>query len=73
MNQIDEIRKRRRRTQPIPCSERLPEESGEYLGWTHRWGWGVVRWNAQGWFRHGVAVSDVVYWQPLPADPEATP
>ena len=64
------------------CSERLPEESGNYLTYTD-WGWiSVNRFSAvwQKWNIHDsntdkdwvdkMAMEDITHWMPLPAGPE---
>jgi len=62
----------------IPVSERLPERSGDVLGWqtwvpNEGWGEGVFvchRGNKSGeWYSEEGQLPNITHWMPLPAPP----
>lgn len=74
------VREALERTRWIPCSERLPEESGCYLVAVKDWydGKPITReavWNGAGWISCEMWIRmeitpRVTHWQPLPEPPE---
>jgi len=73
----DEITRPKALTEPVACAERLPEEGRVVMAYTREsqtW-WRAWRSAGHWWISDSTRHFDglVTHWQPLPADPEATP